>query len=91
MAKGMKSLERVYERELCDCCGPHVCGKPEPDYPCLFVDAKQMPEIDSWEVGKTYEIRIRVKLKERSEREKSSNGSTGVLAIEAYEREKSLN
>lgn len=50
----MKSLEKKSE--------PMMDMPMMSMFPRLCVDNEQMPEIDSWEVGKTYKLMVEVKM-----------------------------
>ncbi len=91
MAKANKSLEYVpeernLEKEF------SMPGHFGPDYPCLYVDSVQMPEIEEWEVGEEYEIKVKVKMKSYSISDGGDGRSRAELSVESYERnsEKSL-
>lgn len=55
----MKSLEKKRD--------PMLEGPIMADYPTFHVSDKQMPEIEDWEVGKSYTIKVKVKMIDRSE------------------------
>lgn len=87
----MKSLAREYPKMLE--CAPSMPARIS--YPCFYVDSKQMPEIDSWEVGQEYVITVKVKmvsysLDENMEKESQSNASLDVIEY-ATKAPKSLN
>ena len=48
--------------------------------PSFYVNAEQMPEIESWEVGKKYKLVIEVEQKSKNEREDSIDASFDILA-----------
>jgi len=55
-------------------------------YPVSFgVDAKQMPEITNWKVGKEYKMVIKVKM---TGLRKNERGTSADFEITAYESEK---
>lgn len=86
----MKSLQYVPEVKSLDC---EPCSIPRSDsYPTMYVDSKQMPEIDEWEVGKEYTVKVVLKMKSYSIRE-GSDRSNAEFCIESYagKTEKSLN
>lgn len=92
MAMEMKSLQYVPKKEKSLEEDHAIHG---PDFPCLYVDSVQMPEIDEWEVGEEYEIKIKVKMKSYSINDEGSDRdqrSRAELSVESYERktEKSL-
>lgn len=60
----MKSLEIKPARSLEETCGP-----ADTRYPITHVDDKQMPEINDWQVGKEYTIKMKVRMRsfDRSE------------------------
>ena len=81
----MKSLAYVPQEKSLnheDCC----VAPSGPNYPSLYVDSKQIPEIDSWEVGMEYTLTVRVKMTSYSVRE-DSDRSSAELTVESYERE----
>lgn len=85
MAKAMKTLERIPETKNLSCV---PCVEMErPDFPCLYLDSKQMPEIDSWKVGEEYLITISVKMKSYSISDTGDKRSRAELSVESYERE----
>lgn len=82
--KGYKSLQYVPSEKSLDVC----CDMPSgPNFPSMYVDSKQMPEIDDWEVGMEYELTIRVKMKSYSVSDRGDGRSNAELSIEAYEGE----
>jgi hypothetical protein len=85
MAKGFKSMQYVPEEKNLESCDP--CRIKGPDYPSLYVDSKQMPEIDSWKVGEEYEIKIRVKMSSYAVSDRGDGRSSASLSVEGYERE----
>ena len=91
MAKEMKSLQYVPQDKSLDA---HEVSELShgPDFPCLYIDSKQMPEIDEWEVGEEYEIKLKVKMKSYSISDEGDQRSRAELSVESYERksEKSL-
>lgn len=89
MDKGMKSLKPIPESkslEDIEVSSPYMSRCPS-----IYVDSKQMPEIDEWEVGKEYLLTVRVCMKSYSIREESDR-SNAEIEIESYARktEKSL-
>jgi len=79
----MKSLAKI-ERSL-----PSEDGEmPRKYYPSFGVNDKQMPEIKKWEVGKTYILKVKVKMISFSEYEDSKRSSvSGHFDILNYETE----
>lgn len=75
----MKSLAKIPEKMLSV---PEVSDGPY--YPCVYVDGKQMPEIDDWEVGEEYTITVKVKVRSytMSEDEKNERSSAELELIE---------
>lgn len=74
----MKSLAKEPEKMLY----PEVAAGPY--HPSFYVDSKQMPEIDKWEVGKEYVITVKVKMcsYNLNESEKNSRSSASFDMIE---------
>lgn len=79
----MKSLGKNPSKELE---GSYVeSTTPEKIYfPSFYVDSKQMPDIDNWEVGKEYTITVKVKMcsYSLSEREDKSMSSAEIEVLE---------
>lgn len=82
--RGMKSLAYVPQDKNLEVC----CDVPSgPNYPSLYVDSKQIPEIEDWEVGLEYELTVRVKMSSYSVSERGDGRSNAELTVESYERE----
>lgn len=84
----MKSLGYTPEKTLDTCDGPCICGccsECKPSFPTMYVNSKQMPEIDEWDIGESYDITVTVRMRNRSEYEKSKEGSSADLVVEAYD------
>ena len=79
----MKSLGKTPSKELE---GSYVeSTSPEKTYfPSFYVDSKQMPDIDNWEVGEEYTITVKVKMcsYSLSEREDKSMSSAEIEVLE---------
>lgn len=85
MAKDMKSLKYVPQEKSLDN-EEMDCGMPVGDqFPCLYVDSKQMPEIEDWEVGSEYMITVQVRMKSYSLNDRGDGRSNAELSIESYE------
>lgn len=52
----MKSLERKTE--------PSLDGPIDISFPNFYVSNEQMKEIDNWELGETYEIKVKIKMRD---------------------------
>jgi hypothetical protein len=86
MDKGYKSLKYIpQEKSLDTCC--EVSPYPGDRFPSVYVDSKQMPEINDWEVGLEYDLHIRVKMKSYSVSDNGDGRSNAELSIEGYARE----
>lgn len=80
----MKSLGKMPEKSLGDCCVPMEAPK-EPYFPSTYVDSKQMPEIDEWEVGEEYTITVVVKMRSYSLSERADESrSSAELELLKY-------
>jgi|GEM_PF-5644686 len=53
-------------------------------YPSLYVDEKEMPEIEDWKVGQEYELKIRVKVTTKDEYA-DGTATNSRLEVIAYE------
>ncbi len=84
MAKAMKSLQYVPEQKTLEC--EPCCVPDRVSFPSMYVDSKQIPEIDEWEVGEEYVITVKVCMKSYSIHE-GSDRSNAELSVESYERE----
>ena len=74
----MKSLEKKSE--------PMLDMPTMSDFPTFYVDGEQMPEIKKWEVGKTYELKVKVRVSSYNENVTiDSEHCSSELAVEAYE------
>lgn len=61
----------------------HSLDYPEmPQYPRIYVDSKQMSEIGDWEVGETYELKVKIKMTGKTETENRVDGNFDVIAYE---------
>lgn len=56
----------------------------EKTYPTLWIREDEIPEVNTWEVGQEYELKIRVKMTNKDEYA-SGQKTTGRLEIVAYE------
>ena len=75
MAKHMKSLEYSHSHDMIDM-------PARIKYPTAYLDADQMPEISTWEVGEEYTLKVVVVLSQRTEVEGKINGT---LELRKYE------
>lgn len=74
----MKSLEIKSE--------PMLESPMVSEYPCLYVSGKQMPEIDKWEVGEEYELKVKIKMQRyNSHTDIKSTHSDATLDVIAYD------
>ena len=64
-------------------------GPDMPNYPVAYLDAEQMPEISTWEVGEEYTLKMVVKLRRRTETDGKISGDLELTSYET-ESEKSL-
>lgn len=71
--------------------GPSVAVASETpmrtDYPSFYLNAKQMPEIEDWQVGEEYTLTVKVRLE--SKNKELTSPASGSLEVLSYETDDS--
>ena len=68
---------------------PETSGRPEEalaQYPTIYFNSKDLPELKDWEVGKTYEMKIRIKQISMLEEKEHISGSFNIIGIEVLNK-----
>ena len=74
----MKSLEKKSE--------PMIDMPMTSSFPMFYVSGEQMPEIKEWEVGKVYELKVKVRVSSYNENVTiDSEHCSSELVVESYE------
>lgn len=58
--------------------------------PSFTITAKDLPAIKNWEVGNTYEVKIKVKMESLTEKEERTRAELEIQGIEVVENKKSF-
>ena len=55
--------------------------------PSFLITADDLPAVKNWDVGKTYELKIKVRMKSLTEQEKKTRADLEIQAVEVYKDE----
>ena len=55
--------------------------------PSFSITADDLPAVKNWDVGKTYELKTKVRMKSLTEQEKKTRADLEIQAVEVYKKD----